>query len=40
MTPKMDRSLPPLFSEIGAVKFQFLCADLLAEDEMYLHPVV
>ena len=40
MTPRANRSLSPPFHEIGAVKFQELCADLMAEDQVYLNPVV
>src|SRR5438552_1383099 len=40
MIPRANRSLPPPFSEIGAVKFQELGSDLMAEDEIYLDPVV
>lgn len=40
MTPRANRSLPPPFFEIGPVKFQELCADLMAEDQVYLNPVV
>lgn len=40
MTPSVNRSLPPVFSAVGAVKFQELCADLMAEDQIYLNPVV
>jgi hypothetical protein len=40
MTPRANRSLSPPFNEIGAVKFQELCADLMAEDPIYVNPVV
>lgn len=40
MNPRANRSLPPPFFEIGAMKFQEICSDLLAEDAAYLNPVV
>lgn len=32
----MNSSLPPRFYELGALKFQELCADLLAQDARYV----
>jgi tetratricopeptide (TPR) repeat protein len=40
MTPRIDPTLSPPFSEMGDEKFQRFCADLMAEDVNYKHPEV
>lgn len=40
MTPGASRDVPPPFNQIGAEKFQEMCADLMAADPVYVNPVV
>src|SRR6266436_182096 len=40
MTPEIDRTLPPSFSAMSALKFQDFCAELMYQDSIYRNPVV
>src|SRR5689334_17993519 len=40
ISPGLNSSLPPRFYELGAIKFQELCSDLLEQDPRYFNSEV